>query len=232
MKFFKLAAVIATAACLYFSKNATANDISGAPEAAGTRLHVTGFASLEAPPDVVTATLTAHANGGSASSVQAETNEMSHKVMALVRNTSDVTASASAYSVFQNGSTNDNTRKNWEARQTIFIKSKNAETLLPLIGHLQSAGLLLEGMNWSLSDDHRKTLTREAEKLAIKDMLLHANDIAGELSLKVGTVADVTVDEIIPSHPVMFMARSAATPVSTPEIQKITATVRAVLMLR
>ncbi|NHO32287.1 SIMPL domain-containing protein [Acetobacter fallax] len=225
----KLAAAIA-AVCLCFSWSASAESPRGTDDDR-TKLHVTGSGSVEASPDLITATLTVRTEAGNAARAQTGTNDMTHKAMTMTQGVSGVSASAGAYSVSQNSSGNNNPR-NWEARQTLSVKSKNPETLLSLVGRLQSAGLLLEGLDWSLSDDHRKALMRDAEKQAVQDMLHRATGIASELSMKVASIADVTVDESMIPHPMMFMARAAAAPMSTPDTQKVTAMVRATLLLK
>ncbi|NHN85982.1 DUF541 domain-containing protein [Acetobacter musti] len=223
-------AVVVTSLCFCFS---TAIPAVASPDSSddGTKLHISGSGSAEASPDLIIATLTARSEASSAVRAQSETNEMMHKAMMMAQQVGNISSSAGSYFVSQTSPAN-NMPKNWEARQTISIKSKNADTLLPLVGRLQSSGLLLEGIDWSLSDDHRKVLTLDAEKLATQDMLRRADGIASALSMKVATIVDVTVDEAMYPRPVMFMAKAAAAPMSTPDSQKVTATVRATIILR
>lgn len=231
MKFKTLASLLAAVSCACVLRPASAAP-TGADENV-TKLHITGTGTAEAAPDMVTATLSAHAEAAGAVQAQSATNAMTRKAMAAAGSVSGVTFSAGAYTVGQRSAdAKKNGAQAWEASQTITLHSENAETLLALTGRLQNDGLLLEGIHWSLSEEHEKTLRQEAEKRAVQDMQERSSRIAGLLSRKVSDIEDISVDDNGLMRPVMMMARMAAAPVATPEQQKVTARVQATVLLK
>lgn len=196
-----------------------------------TVLHVSGRGSVESPPDLLSATLVAHAEGTAPATVQAHTNDMVRRAMGMARGVNGVTAEAGGYNVSQDNSTGPK-QGSWTARQTIRIKSRDTDALLALVGRLQGAGLLLNGLDWSLSPEHRKELIRAAEKLAVDDMRQRAQAVAGDLGMKLTAITEVTVNEGMDIRPRMMMARAdVAGPVATPESQSVEASVSATATL-
>ncbi|MCH4089859.1 SIMPL domain-containing protein [Acetobacter sp.] len=198
---------------------------------ASTRLNVTGSGSVDAAPDLVTATLLVQNEAAKAVEAQAKTNDAARNAVTRAEKVVGVTVLTDSYDVSENRK--DNKPSSWTARQTIQIKAKDASALLDLVGKLQASGLLLEGVSWSLSPEHQKELHRQAEKKAVEDMRNRSNDIAGDLGLKVSSIASISVDESLMVRPVAFMARAAmAAPTMRSEDQTVSATIRAEVILK
>ena len=105
-----------------------------------TRLNVTGSGSVDAAPDLVTATLLVQNEATKAVDAQARTNDAAHNAVTKAEKISGFTVLTDSYDVSENRK--DNKPSSWTARQTIQIKAKDASALLDLVGKLQASGLL------------------------------------------------------------------------------------------
>lgn len=196
-----------------------------------TRLNVTGTGSVDAAPDLLTATLLIQNEAVKAVDAQAKTNDAAHAAVTKAEKVAGVTVLTDSYDVSENRK--DNKPSSWTARQTIQIKAKDASALLDLVGRLQANGLLLEGVSWSLSPEHQKELHRQAEKKAVDDLRSRSSEIANDLGLKVSSIASISVDEPLTVRPVAFMARAAmAAPTMRSEDQTVTANIQATVILK
>ncbi|NHN88914.1 SIMPL domain-containing protein [Acetobacter conturbans] len=200
-------------------------------EAGTTRLTISGSGSVDAAPDMTTATLLAQNEAAKAVDAQARTNTLAHQTITTAEKIAGISVQSESYQVSENRS--DNKAPSWTARQTIQVKAKDAGALLELVGKLQANGLLLEGVEWSLSPEHQKQLQRQAEQSAVKDMKDRADAIASDLGMKVASIATLSVNEPMLMRPMAMMARVAiAAPTMRPDDQTVSATVQATVLLK
>ncbi|MBO1359455.1 SIMPL domain-containing protein [Acetobacter sacchari] len=198
--------------------------------AAGTQLELTGTGTVDASPDRLTATLVARGVAPDATTAQSRANDIVRKAMAAIASVDGVKGAAGSYSVSPPGA--NDAAKSWEARQTIHVVASGADSLLPLVGHLQAQGLLLDGLGWSLSSAREKELSKQATKLALDDMREKARDAATDLGMKVASIAEISLETPFGPRPVMLMAaRMVSAPTSTPEEQHVSVTARAKIIL-
>ncbi|MBV1836561.1 SIMPL domain-containing protein [Acetobacter estunensis] len=196
-----------------------------------TKLDVSGTGSIEAQPDQATAIMVVEEENASAAAAQMRVNQRVHQAIELIRKTPALDVKAASYNTSRERRPNNNATS-WVARQTLRIQGKDLATLLDVTGKLQGMGLVLEGVNWTLSPEHTRDLQRQAEKKALDDMRQRANDVAGNLGLKMVSFAEVSVNEPMVYRPMAMMARmAAASPEATPEEQTISANVHASVIL-
>ena len=126
----------------------------------------------------------------------------------------------------------------WIEQQAVEVRGVNGDDVLNLVGLLQGGGLSLTSLGWQVSQDRADKAQREATIAALHKLREEANDAARALGVEVDRFQHVDLSEeprVVPfMRGGMQMAAKVAmpTPVSTPEEQDITATVRADVLLR
>ena len=237
-RFFSLryAAPVACAMAMFSIGPAHAQDSKA--EDSYTKLDLTGSGSVEAPPDQLTASFRAQSRDSSAAAAQQAVNTQVHKAAELAEQAGGVTAAILHYSVSEIRGEKEKQASSWSASQTMTFTAPDGKTLLPLTGKLQANGLLLEGLEWSLSPQKQQTLLLEAEKAAVADLKKQAATLAASLGLHVVRFATVSVSGTPFPRP-MFMAAMAARsvadaappPSSTMETQTVRASANATVLL-
>ncbi len=202
-----------------------------------TRLDIHATGTTQAAPDRLSARFRAESQNKNAASAQADVNAMVKKATDDAARNADVKAAVLQYSVYETRP--DKARPYWTASQTLTFSAADGTTLLPLAGQLQAQGFILEGLEWSLSDEKRQTLFLEAEKKAVDDLKKQADALATSLGLHVARFAQVSVSDQTYPHPMPMMLRAAAgpgdsvgySPSSTAEDQIVRADLRATVLL-
>lgn len=206
-------------------------------EARYTKLDITGTGTIQAPPDQLTARFRAESRDTSAAAAQQSVNTQVHKATDLAEKAKGVTYAVLHYSVSELRGEKDKTPPSWSASQTMTFTATDGKSLLPLTGQLQANGLLLEGLEWSLSPDKQKTLFLEAEKAAVTDAKKQAETLAATLGLKVVRFSTISVSGSSFPRPVFMAAMAARSmdsvtpPSSTAETQNVNATANATVLL-
>lgn len=146
-----------------------ANAAETAQAASYTKLELTASGSVQAPPDQLAASFRAESRSNSAAAAQKAVNTQVSKAAEQAKQANGVKYAISHYSVSE---MRDDKAKNavWTASQDLTFTAPDGEALLPLTGQLQANGLILEGLDWSLSPDKQKALQLEAEKAAVTDL--------------------------------------------------------------
>ncbi|KXV61274.1 hypothetical protein AD948_02325 [Acetobacter senegalensis] len=217
-----------------------ANAQNAKPEDTYTKLDLTGTGSIKAAPDQLTASFRAQSRDNSAATAQQAVNKQVQKAAELAQKADGVTAAILHYSVSEIRGEKDKSAPSWAASQTMTFTAADGKTLLPLTGQLQANGLLLEGLEWSLSPEKQKTLQLEAEKAAVADLKKQAETLATSLGLHVVRFATVSVSGTPFPRPVFMSAMIARAevapapappPSSTMETQTVRASANATVLL-
>ncbi|MFT8418410.1 MAG: SIMPL domain-containing protein [Acetobacter sp.] len=202
-----------------------------------TKLEIHATGTTQAAPDRLSAHFRAESQNKTAASAQAGVNAMVKKATDDATKNTDIKAAVLQYSVYETRP--EKARPYWTASQTLTFSAANGTNLLPLAGQLQAQGLILEGLEWSLSDEKRQTLFLEAEKKAVDELKKQAETLASSLGLHVARFAQVSVSDQAYPHPMPMMLRAAAapgdavsySPSSTAEDQSVRADLRATVLL-
>lgn len=85
----------------------------------------------------------------------------------MAKEVEDITVSTEQYYVYQyNQDQNIDNKKDevkkkiWRGTQVLSLKSKSSEALLTLIGKLQNEGLLIQSLNYTLSNEKKRSHPR------------------------------------------------------------------------
>jgi len=194
--------------------------------------------------DLLTATLRYEVKGKDAKALQDEINKTMEKALDTAREYDDVKVSTQQYYVYpydprpKDG--NGNRRREWRGSQSLELKGKDAEALLELTGKLQSMGLTMGGLGYSVSpelmEETRDSLLEDAlEKLNAK-----AERTAKALGKSKSELRSINIDTggYNPQPMMRAMAMDSAesasvsTPVAAPGESDITLTVSATALLK
>ena len=191
-----------------------------------TKLELSASGTTDSAPDQLTATFRAEARNKNAATAQQAVNALVQKITEQTSKNDAVQLAITGYDVSETRP--DKEPAFWTATQRLSLKAQNGNALLPLAGQFQANGLILESLDWSISDDKREDLLLDAEKNAIAELKKQADTVAPSLGLHVVRFSNVTTSAkplIRPIPMMMSMARSAyssaAAPSSTPQNQHV-----------
>ncbi|MBS1030520.1 SIMPL domain-containing protein [Gluconobacter cerinus] len=199
------------------------------PQTTGTELDFTVTGEAHAAPTLLTVRLFGRADSASAIEAQKTLNAHMAEAMKMASGVSGIEAQAGSYSLSDQIPEHGPTR--WTARQDLSLSGKDAVSLLDLSGKLQSHGLMMDGLDWSLDSETRETLLRQARTQALQKVRQEADESARTLGLHVVRLKQVRVSSMEPGpRPVMLMAARAASdsftpPQGTPQEQTLRVTV-------
>jgi uncharacterized protein len=206
---------------------------AAAPNA--TMLHLSVTATVKVAPDELVAYLDAVATMATPVQAQHAVNDMMAQAKAAAAAVPAVTASFLDYTVGYA----DEKKTRWAAQQTLELKGGDADALLDLVGRLQSAGLVLDSLDWRISDSKAELARRSAHDAALKALLGDAALAAATLGMQVDHLKDVNLEREIQPFQRRMAARaetplrlSSSPPVATPAAQDVVATARADVVLR
>ncbi|MGC5748588.1 SIMPL domain-containing protein [Gluconobacter sp. NFX36] len=195
----------------------------------GTQLDFTVTGEAHAAPTLLTVRLFGRADSTSAIEAQKTLNAHMADAMKMASGQAGIEAQAGSYSLSDQTPEHGPTR--WTARQDLSLSGKEAVALLDLSGKLQSHGLMMDGLEWSLDSETRETLLAQARTQALQKVRKEAEESARTLGLHVVRLKQVRVSSMEPGpRPVMLMAARASgdsftPPQGTPQEQTLRVTV-------
>ena len=195
----------------------------------GTQLDFTVTGEAHAAPTLLTVRLFGRADSTSAIEAQKTLNAHMADAMKMASGQAGIEAQAGSYSLSDQTPEHGPTR--WTARQDLSLSGKEAVALLDLSGKLQSHGLMMDGLEWSLDSETRETLLAQARTQALQKVRKEAEESAKTLGLHVVRLKQVRVSSMEPGpRPVMLMAArvsgdSFTPPQGTPQEQTLRVTV-------
>jgi uncharacterized protein len=190
-----------------------------------TLLRLSETAAVPARPDEIDATLRAEATGASAQDVQSVVNAAASEALSQAHQAKGVQVGTGFYRVWHQTQPRDQ----WQASQSIELRSHDGAALLSLVGALQTKGLAVDQLGWRLSDDLARKSRADATRQAVLALRGRAEDVAGLLNMRFGGFREVRLD---PERPVpgarMLMAAAAPSGPSAEETDvQVSATVEA-----
>jgi len=145
-------------------------------------LNINATVSEEVEQDLLVATLQYSAENTDATKLQNEINEAMQKALARAKKEDKeiVKINTGSYNVYER--TDSRTKeKKWYGQQTITFKSKDSEKVLKLTGDLQSMGLKMTGLNYTLDPKTAVKIQDDLMEVAIKELTTRANRVAKAL---------------------------------------------------
>lgn len=147
-----------------------------------TVIDLSASASREVEQDLLTARLRFEVKDSDPVAAQDRLNEVMADAVSRAKETNGMKVQTLAYRIYDRTDQderrrakleNREPRPTWHAEQTMQIESKEYDALLKLTGSLQEDGLLLQGLNYSLSPEqyekvHNSLLEEALEKLRVK----------------------------------------------------------------
>jgi len=195
----------------------------------GTQLDFTVTGEAHAAPTLLTVRLFGRADSTSAIEAQKTLNAHMADAMKMASGQAGIEAQAGSYSLSDQTPERGPTR--WTARQDLSLSGKEAVAILDLSGKLQSHGVMMDGLEWSLDSETRETLLAQARTQALQKVRKEADESAKTLGLHVVRLKQVRVSSMEPGpRPVMLMAARASAdsftpPQGTPQEQTLRVTV-------
>jgi len=140
-----------------FSAHAQYKDPVFELAAGDSLLHINATETRAVDQDLLIATLRIEVEDASNKKVQNDVNKGMKAALDLAKDYADVKTVTRGYNINQydkNGSKPDRPRDMvWKGSQTVELKSKDADKLLELAGKIQSAGFLMDGLEYTLSPE-------------------------------------------------------------------------------
>ncbi len=198
-----------------------------------TALHLSETAEVTRAPDEVVATLRAEARAPTAAAAQEAVNRA---IAAAVTRAQAVSSARVSTGGYWTGRGEEG--RGWQAAQSVTLRGGEAPALLELTAALQSQGLALQHLTWTLTRDAARQAREEASRLALDALRRRADALAGQLNLAVAGIREVRIDapdrspRPMPTAAMRSSASGAAPPVAIAEDITVPATVEAVVVLR
>ncbi|WP_435640077.1 SIMPL domain-containing protein [Micavibrio aeruginosavorus] len=232
-----------------FTPAAFAQDTTRLPAAGETLLNVSASERLEVQQDLLIANLRVEMEGTDPAILQNEINTIMKNAVDKAKAVTDVKTSTDGYYVYpydpnpqpvEKGVTPKKEQK-WRGSQGITISGKNPQALLELAGELQSMGLVMGGLNYTLSPEATETARDSLMEAALAKVQAKAERAGKALGKTKVELVEVSVDAAMPSYPQPMMMRAMASdgamekgaaPTAEPGMSEITLTVTARALLK
>jgi uncharacterized protein YggE len=189
---------------------------TGGPPASGPPvLRLAASSTINVPPDVLVADLTALANAPTAVPAQHRVNALMAEAGKAVAGVAGVKATFRGYSV----QFVDERPAHWIAQQTLELRGTDSEVLLGLVGRLQATGLAIGDLGWQVSADHAEQARRDATITALKNLRTEATAAAEALGMEVDRFQSVRLGgepQVFPVPAIRMNAAVAMAPAMAP----------------
>lgn len=156
---------------------------------AETVLHLSESARVNVHPDELVASLKVSAASISAAEAQNRVNAIVAKTIEQAKATPGVAAATGNYQVW-----NSKQPEQWNAEQSVDLRSRDGAGLLRLVGVLQQQGLILARLGWRVAADTNRHARAEATKLALGGLRARAEEAAAVIGLRFGAFRDIRLD--------------------------------------
>ena len=202
-----------------------------------TVLNLSATEQQDVAQDTLNATLEFSAQGRDQIALQNRVNEVLSKAIATAKAVANVNVKSGYYQVYQVQNepgvfSVDNPV--WRAQQSLQLDSLDSTAMLNLIGQLQSAGLTVSNLYYSLSAARQEQITSELTAQVLQTLQLRAENAGKALGKSRAALVEVNLDgnANIPVRQEFAMAMAArdakiATPVADPGETSVAVTVSA-----
>lgn len=172
--------------------------------------------------DLLSAHLRIDLRRDDAALVQRDINETMQKALAKAKSAENLEVSTGQYYVYSIDETppqprdeKSNTapaKRSWQGGQTITLKGKDAKTLLDTARDLQAMGLVMNGLDYSISPDLQEETRDALMEAALGKLRARAERAAKALGKSKVELVEITVDSPQTGHPMMMRAMAASAP--------------------
>ena len=149
--------------------------------------------------DILNASLSYSAQGSKKVSLQYEVNKNIAAALEIIDSVSGIEYSTGQYYIYAinpgKHSKNDADNPIWRAQQSIKLSSSNSPLLLEIVGQLQAAGLIVNGLNYSLSDQASMKAMEILLSIVLDKLERKASDTADLLGKNFSSFIEVTIRE-------------------------------------
>ena len=153
--------------------------------------------------------------GADPQSVQNEINSIMAAAIKIAKQP-DINVSTGQYNIYQydeeqNTSNTEKKvkKKKWRGTQVLLLQSKSPEALLSVIGQLQNEGLLIQSLNYTLSNDKRDAIRNSMIESAIEKLKQQAMRVAKALGQEYSRFTMINIDTGLGVRPPMPIYRNA-----------------------
>ncbi len=205
----------------------------------GTYLNLSITERMEVQEDVLTANLNVEKEGPDSIQVQDSINKLMSQATTKAKATSNVTVSTDQYYVYKLPSKANNT-KMWHGTQKIQLQSTSIDILLKLVGELQSIGLLLQGLNYSIMPEKIDHIRDSMMEKAITNLIKQAQRVANTINKQYVGLVDINIGtNYMSDYPRPMLSANAkmvntemASPIAEPGKREVTITITARALLK
>ena len=201
------------------------------PAQAQTVLHLSETARVTVRPDELNASVKVTAGALSAAEAQNRVNVLVAKALDQARSAQGVTATTGNYQVWHSTQPDQ-----WNAEQSIDLRSHNGDTLLRLVGIYQSQSLALSRLGWQIARDTARAAKAQATREALSHLRDRADDAASALGMRFQSFRDIRLDGAPPNLGPLPKMLAAAAPTAMPNAQaddvSVEATVEAEVLIQ
>lgn len=209
-----------------------------------TILNISATERRQVPQDLLIASLRIEKTGPDAKAVQNDVNTLMKSAADKAKAVTGVKVSTGGYYIYEETppATKEipKPKKSWRASQSLEIKGTGADDILKLSGELQDMGLLMGGLNYTLSPEKMDDVKDSMMEAALAKLKARAERAARAMNKASTELVEVNVeanDMAQSPRPMMYaMAKSAsaemAAPTAEPGETEITLTVSAKALLK
>jgi predicted secreted protein len=214
----------------------------------GSYLNISVTEQMDVKEDLLISSMRIEKEGVDLKYIQDEINLMMSKAVKMAKEVEDITVSTEQYYVYQyNQDQNIDNKKDkvkkkmWRGTQVLSLKSKSSEALLTLIGKLQNEGLLIQSLNYTLSNEKREVIRDSMIEAAIAKLKQRAIRVAKALGKEYDGFTMINVDpearrmpvpRLMMGSPVNANDSVVNMPVAEPSTSEVTITVSATALLK
>lgn len=179
-----------------------------------TVMNLSASERVEVDQDLLTATLRFQVEDKDTSTVQNSINETMRDALDEAKKVKSVKAATLRYNIYQfdrnQGKKGLKRDMLWRGEQSLQLKGKDSEALLKLVGKLQKQGLLMNGLQFSVSADLREATTSALLEKALERLTEKARRAGKALGKSKVDLLQVNVGQSAPVYEPKMMMRSMA----------------------
>lgn len=221
-------------------------DIQKTPDNA-SYLNLSVTERTDVQEDLLMSSIRIERDGIDPKAIQNEINHIMVKALTIAKQP-DINVSTGQYNIYQyNEEQNTSnqepkvTQKKWCCTQELLLNSKSPAALLSIIGQLQNEGLLIQSLNYTLSNDKRDAIRNAMIESAIGKIKQQAMQVAKALGQEYSRFTTINIDTGLGIQSPISMYRSisslgaiseAVMPSAEPSTSTVSLTVSATALLK
>lgn len=177
-------------------------------------LNISVTQQMDVQEDLLISSVRIEKEGVDPKSVQNAVN-LSMAAVIKIAKQPDINVSTGQYNIYQydeeqNTSNKEKKIKKWRGTQVLSLQSKSPAALLSVIGQLQNEGLLIQSLNYTLSNDKRDAIRNSMIESAIAKLKQQATRVAKALGQEYSRFTMINIDTGLGARPPMPIYRNAA----------------------